>query len=151
MPKKSILQGFNNLYVGLQPYDIEPNVSDDIQQTLSRMQGFDYSGGLWRPLKVDTDGRLSVSTSPTQGATGVNSAVSVGTSSTLVIAANASRRQLLLSNQGLQTIYITFGATAVLATGFPLPSLGGIFLDTYTGVVSAIAGTAGQDLRVVEF
>ncbi len=75
--------------------------------------------------------------------------VSVGSSNTQVLAANSSRKLLILVNDSDEDIYIALGATATLNSGIRLNKKGGsLTLDDpkYTGVVNAICSSGSKNL-----
>ena len=75
--------------------------------------------------------------------------LSVGASSTQVLAANSSRKLLILVNDSDEDIYIALGATATLNSGIRLNKKGGsLTLDDpkYTGVVNAICSSGSKNL-----
>lgn len=84
----------------------------------------------------------------------LNSSVSIGIASTLVLAANSSRRYLFLVNDSDENIYVSLGSAAVLNTGILLTSQGGsLTLDTttmWTGAVYAISLNGGKNLTICE-
>lgn len=75
--------------------------------------------------------------------------VSIGTSSTQVLAANSSRKLLILVNDSDEPIYVSLGATATLNNGIRLNASGGaLALDNpiYKGVVNAISANGSKTL-----
>lgn len=84
----------------------------------------------------------------------LNSGVSVGNTSTLVLAANSSRRYLFLVNDSNESIYVSLGSAAVLNEGVLLTSGGGaLTLDTtsmYHGAIYAICASGGMNLTICE-
>jgi hypothetical protein len=79
--------------------------------------------------------------------------VSVGSSSTQVLAANSNRKLLILVNDSDEDIYIALGATATLNSGIRLNKKGGsLTLDDpkYTGVVNAICLSGSKNLVGIE-
>ncbi len=75
--------------------------------------------------------------------------VSIGTSSTQVLAANSSRKLLILVNDSDQPIYVSLGATATLNNGIRLNASGGaLALDNpiFKGVVNAISANGSKTL-----
>ena len=75
--------------------------------------------------------------------------VSVGTSSTQVLAANSNRKLLILVNDSDEPIYVCLGATATLNNGIRLNASGGaLALDNpiYKGVVNAISANGSKTL-----
>lgn len=77
-------------------------------------------------------------------------AVTVGTSSGAVVAANSNRVSVLIYNAGSATIYLEPGAAAVVADSFPVPASTAFEEREFTGAINGISGTAGQDVRVWE-
>jgi hypothetical protein len=97
------------------------------------------------PLLVNTKGNLNVS-APT--------AVSVGTSSTAVVALNATRQGLVLVNTSNGIISLGFGTAAVLNSGITLLPYGSFCMDEYSfniDAVNAIASVAASNLTVQEY
>lgn len=150
MAKKTTQEGFNNTDIGLAPYSPDVNISDDIQRSLAQPLVWDSNSKLWRKQIGDSDGRIYVSTSPTQTATAVNSAVSVTTSSTPVLSVNPIRKQFILQNLGASDVYITFGSPSVATQGYRLASGASYADNVYTGVITARTLTGTGDLRVTE-
>lgn len=141
---------FNRLAAEVDRIILHPEVSEDLQQTLSRGMGWDRISNLWRFIEVDADGRQYVSTDATKAATGANSAVSVGVASTQILAANPLRKYFVIYNNGTVDISIEYDSVAVLADGLIIPS-GGMFSDDgYVGAIYGISSLAAQDLRVLE-
>lgn len=150
MPFKSRKNGFDSLDINPDHQVRKPDISDSIQQTIARLFGWWRGGEQFRLVEIDQDGRLLVSTSPTQGSTWVNSNPTVGVTASAILNQNTSRRQYIIENLGTADIYIGGTSAVTTATGLKIPS-GGIFADdVYTGALYAISGTAGQDVRVVE-
>lgn len=75
--------------------------------------------------------------------------VTVGTTSTQILAANDNRTCFYIKNNGTGTVYISFSSTATLSDSYPLAAGEELFCDHYTGEVSGIA-EASQDVRVIE-
>jgi hypothetical protein len=75
--------------------------------------------------------------------------VSVGTSSTQVLAANSNRKLLILVNDSDEAIYVSLGATATLNNGIRLNANGGaLALDNpiFKGVVNAVSQNGSKTL-----
>ena len=117
---------------------------------MARLLGWNRNTEQFKLVEVDVDGRLLVSTSPTQATSGVNSNPTVGIAASIILNQNSSRRQYIVQNLGAQPIYLGFGSIPTTLTGFQIPSNGVFADDVFTGVLYAISGTAGQDVRVVE-
>lgn len=141
---------FANTDIGLSPYLVNPEISETIQQTLARLLGWDNDTQQFKLILVDGDGRVLVSTSPTQASSGVNSQATVGVASSVILAANTLRKQYIIQNLGTTAIYLGFGSAAVVATGFQLPPNGIIADDVFIGEIQAISTVAAQDVRIVE-
>ena len=74
---------------------------------------------------------LTMNTMPST--TPAHSAVTVGSSSTAALAANAHRKSALFINDSDETIYLSLGGTAAANTGVRLNSAGGSFEMSFAG------------------
>lgn len=82
------------------------------------------------------------------------SAASVGVASAQVLASNASRKGLVLTNTSTSTISFGFGAPAVLGSGITLLPGNSFSMDEYsfyTGAINAIALGAASNLAIQQF
>lgn len=147
---ESYKDGFGNTDLQLDPYDKKPTISDNIQQTIARLLGWHAASLTYKTILADTDGRLLVSSSPTQSALATSSQANVLLVSVQLLAANPNRKQYILENLGANPIFLGFGSNAIAASGFSLPS-GGIFADdVWVGAITAIALVGSNDVRIVE-
>ncbi len=84
-----------------------------------------------------------------------NGGVSIGTSSTLLIANNTARLGIIITNAGANPVYLNFTApsgTAVVSTGVYLAASGGsIQLDINSLIQSEINGIAVGGSSLVTF
>lgn len=150
MDLRSLLRNFSSTNIELDPYERNPVIADKIDQSLVYLMARHVASEMWKMLTCDTDGRLLVSLSATQVTAGVNSAPVIANVSSVVLANNVNRRQYLMYNNGAQTVYLSFGVPATLATGFPLP-VGGVFSDDqYVGAINGIVAAGTCELRCVE-
>jgi len=96
-------------------------------------------------------GATKVVTNTTDTTTATNAAVTVGSSSTTVLAANTGRKGFSLVNDSDETIYVSFSGTAVSGEGIRLNEKGGsVTDDVYQGVITAICASGGKNLTVIE-
>lgn len=111
------------------------------------------------PLRVDPTGTTTQPVSLTNAgpATGTLSSVSGATSSTTLLAANASRKGATIYNDSNAALYIALSATAVSATAFTyLLNPGGSYElplvqgGVYTGQISGIWTSATGAARITE-
>lgn len=103
------------------------------------------------PVVLPSDQTISTKTDLTSNSP---IAVSIGTSSTVVIAANSNRKGLILTNNSSAKIYLGLSNTAVLGSGVLLLPGGSFTMDEFcfdSGAVSAIASVAASSLTVQEF
>lgn len=80
--------------------------------------------------------------------------VSVGVTSGTLLAANASRKGLIVINTSANTVSIGFGAAAVLNSGITLYPHGSFSMDEFsfdTGALNAIASGASSSVAIQEF
>lgn len=83
-----------------------------------------------------------------------NGTSSVGTSSVLVLPANAWRRGFNVYNAGTVPCYIGFSSGVTTATGTTVLPNGAFTsdgLNNYRGDVYMISGSAAQDIRYMEW
>ena len=95
----------------------------------------------------------ATSTTPGEVTSITNFNVSVGDSSTQVLAANINRKLLILVNDSDEAIYVSLGATAILNNGIRLNSNGGsVALDDpiYKGAVNAISVSGSKKIVGIE-
>lgn len=77
--------------------------------------------------------------------------VTVGSSSTTVLAANSRRHEAIIVNDSDEAIYIKYGEDASLNSGIRLNASGGsIVEETYTGIITAICASGNKVLTVTE-
>jgi hypothetical protein len=103
---------------------------------------------------LDIDGAIgginSAMSVSTDTASAPAAAVTVGVVSAVVAAANPNRLRISVRNNSANTIYLELGASATVATSYPVLA-GEEWTETfYTGPVSAISAVAGCDVRVQE-
>ena len=87
-------------------------------------------------------------------ATATNTKISVGSSDTTILAANASRKFAVIVNDSDETIYLSLSATAVQGEGIRLNAAGGAYeinaMNRYTGEISGICTSGGKYVTVSE-
>lgn len=97
---------------------------------------------------------LNINTGINIGDSMVNTKVDIGSSSTLVLASNSSRRFLFLVNDSDENIYVSLGSAAVLNEGILLTAGGGaLTLDIaamWLGEIYAICLSGSKNLTVSE-
>ena len=80
-----------------------------------------------------------------------NTKVSVGNTSTSILAANANRVEMVFVNDSDEVIYLSLSGTAVMNEGIRLNSRGGAYINvTYLGAVTAICTSGTKNLTVCE-
>ena len=100
---------------------------------------------------VNDDGSLKVDVGGGNVTSATNTKVSVGSSSTTVLALNTSRVAAILVNDSDEVIYISLSGTAVINEGIRLNAYGGNLIETeYTGIITAICASGTKNLTVVE-
>jgi hypothetical protein len=151
MGLRSLLRNFSSTNLELDPYDRNPEINEDVAQSIVYLLARHSASEVWKMLTCDTDGRLLVSTSATQTDSGVNSAPSVDNTADVILASNPNRRQYAIYNNGTVIVYLGFGNTPTTALGFPLP-VGAVWTDdVFTGEIMGITAAVACELRVVEF
>ncbi len=92
-------------------------------------------------------------TAPFSTAITPNGSASIGSSSTLVTAANASRKLITIVNASDTDIYLCLSTTgAAVGTGIYLKAAGGSWTEAWAGAVCAITATGSSKiLTYVEY
>lgn len=147
----STLDGFGRTNVDVQPENLIPDISDNIQQVLDRLMVFDYNNHIWRAVAGDLDGRLIISLTGVQVNTGVVANMALVAGANLVRPANSNRRLVRFYNNGAAILYIGFTAAVVAGAAFPFVP-GSIYTeDLYTGDIWMAAPIGGGSLVYMEF
>ena len=84
-----------------------------------------------------------------------NNFVTIGTSQSTVVAANPNRKGLLIFNNGNDIIYLGFDTSVTTSNGMPIlpraaQAQSGLEMG-YRGLITAISGSAGQNVRFMEW
>jgi hypothetical protein len=109
--------------------------------------------GVAVPAAGDITGRASVSLGSASGAT--QKSVSVGTSASLIVAANSARNGLILANNGAVDCYVggtpgvTPGHTASVTGGLLMKAGGTLSLSIVDGYTGPVYGVTAADTTVV--
>lgn len=113
------------------------------------------SDGTYGFRKAKVSANSDLSTSDVANTAGVNGAITVGVTATLMTAngttALTNRKELSIFNNSLVTIYYGYSNAVTTATGIPIYPSGFLSLDVGPNItVYCIAGTAGNNTRVAE-
>jgi hypothetical protein len=99
--------------------------------------------GVVRSAGPDTSGNV-----PTAG---TSTGVSVGATSTTVLAANSSRSEAIIVNDSNETVYLKYGSGAEVNKGIRLNASGGsVTEDKYTGIITGICASGSKTVTVTE-
>lgn len=109
--------------------------------------------------QLDSSGRIIVSpglvvSTKTALTASSPTAATVGVASGVVIASNANRKGLVLTNTSKNTISFGIGVAAVLNSGITLTSNGSWVMDEFTfttGAINGIASAASSNVAIQEF
>lgn len=100
---------------------------------------------------VPVTGAVSATVASAANAPG---AVSVGVTSTSLLASNASRKGVIVVNTSSNTVSLAVGAAAVLNSGITLTPYGTFSMDAYdfsTAAINAIASAAASNVAIQEW
>lgn len=119
------------------------------------------AGAYWAISSTDVSGDESLNVNLTNGTvvievdpstTGDPQSVTVGNTTTVVVAADTSRKGITITNDSDETIYLGFGAAAVMNEGHRLNADGGfISVVDYTGTINAICASGSKNLSFNTF
>ena len=134
---------------------------DDKLSAWKRWEGDSSAGGLYTmviglytptfdSMCDDTFDALKV-ISPKSASINASTGVTVGSTSTNVLAANASRKKAIIVNDSNETIYLKYGTGATANSGIRLNANGGsLEEDVYTGIITGICASGGKVVTVTE-
>lgn len=102
-----------------------------------------------RRLLVNTTGLVTVMPEETDIA--LSDGVTVGSSSTLILADNPDRISATIVNDSDEVIYLALDTTAVMNSGIRINASGGSAeITQYTGQISGICTSGGKNVTVTE-
>jgi len=82
---------------------------------------------------------------------GTSTGITVGSSSTTVLASNSARKEAIIVNDSDEVAYLKYGTTAVLNSGIRLNANGGTLVETvYTGIITGICASGSKVVTVTE-
>lgn len=89
--------------------------------------------------------------SESKSAQATTTSVTVGDTSTAVVASNGERIKVILINDSNETIYLAYGADAVANQGVRLNASGGSIVEgEFTGAINAICSSGSKNLTVID-
>lgn len=101
-------------------------------------------------IQAAVEGVLSVKSEKASSA-GTSTGVTVGSTSTTVLASNASRKAAIIVNDSDETIYLKYGTGATSNSGIRLNANGGLVREEmYTGVITGICASGSKVVTVTE-
>lgn len=145
-----VTEGHNRIDIEIEPKIVAPDIETTIQPTLDRNLGYDNANEKWRPLAVDTQGRLHINPSSVSSASSENLNTNVDAVGVTLFDENSERRAFIIMNPNPTTVYVTYGASPNAATGFPLPQNAILSDDIYTGIVTAVTLAGTTTVRTIE-
>lgn len=146
---QSSVDGFGRTEFDLEPVKLNPEVTEDIQQTLSRLLLWDRINRRWIAPSANPDGQMNV----TFAGVAINNirygTIIVPAATGMLFAANNYRRQLIIEVYSTE-IYIGFSAATALGNSIRL-SAGSVFsIDNYIGEVWGLTGTVPASNAYIE-
>lgn len=133
-------------------------IIDTLTDSTQKAQATDAAGQAIELETVGADKALKVSviksvSSEDRAPSAALTQVTASASSVSLLAANASRRGLMLFNNSTKTCYVAFAATAS-ASAFSIKLPGGALYEKeepiYTGAISAIWDAANGQMQITE-
>lgn len=135
------------LLVGLNPSNMEhERIETEGGGIATTVQNFPAT----QNVNITGQGLANLAVDQRRATAATTSSVNVTTTSTSLLASNANRRHLLITNAGTTPVYLAFGGAAT-TNGHYLGEGGGLELSNYTGTVFAITSSGSQAITVTEF
>lgn len=135
MASKTPFDGFNNTELKLTNENYNPDIDDDIKQFLGRLLAFDEEAKIWRVIRADSLGRLSVTINKANGynVNGANISIGAGVGA-LYIGANPARISFTVRTYTFP-IYVGSSLTSPADKLFVIPPNTEYTNDSYNGDV----------------
>lgn len=144
------LSNLGNTDWNFNSFDLDPDISNDIQQTLTRLIGYNANYDKWLTVPVDAQGRILVSTAQVQGGSpSITSQNVLLATEKLLLSANPGRRAYIIYNNTGFTLnlYFVTGATVFL----PIAAGTSYSDDIYLGAVYGQGATSALTVTIVEY
>lgn len=131
----------------LNPHELEIQSTDASNYPFIKMRGnLVWNGSAW----TKWDGSIVIDEEDTDTAT-TSGKVTVGNTSTSVLASNSSRIATIIVNDSDEDVYVNLSGTAVMNEGIRLNAHGGSLVEkNYTGAVTAICASGGKNITVTQ-
>lgn len=104
----SNFNGLAHNELALDPYTDSPEISEAIQQTISRIQAWNASQNIFRFLQVNNAGQLLVSVATPAAPVVSQTHILVTDVEAGALADNPLRRAFAVQNQGINNVYISY-------------------------------------------
>lgn len=132
---KALSANFHQTEAILDPLQRSPEITDNIQQALSRLMGWYDLDAVWKFIRTDSVGRLLVASG-----SGLASVINVnnftpGAGTVNVLSANPARLKFEIQNTGASNVFVGFSATLTLANTILLNPGDIYYDDVYSGDV----------------
>lgn len=141
-----------DLASSLSTTDIADGTDGTTAPSITTQIGGKDSNGNLQTLNTDVNGDLIVTSRVTLTASSPTTAT-VGITSAQALAANTSRRGLIITNVSINKVSFGIGSAAVLNSGITLYPGGTFNMDDFsysTGAINAIASLAGSVISIQE-
>ena len=146
----SNMEGFERVDIALSPFDSDPTISEDIQQTLTRLMAWNVANKRFELVRLNSDGSLAFTIGEGRVNTGLVTITSVGIVAVIILPSNSDRRYFSVVNAGGATVYIGFTSGVAPSTGYPIPPGGTFGNDVFYGTLYAVTSAGATDVRVLE-
>lgn len=150
MPRYAVDYKPSRVEFQLLEFDLDIPISDDIQDTISRVMGYHEAAETFKYLRTDGQGRLLVSSAASAVSTATTTSTNVLAAGTTLLAENTARRQYIVYNAGAEAIELFFGNVGVFGNGLPLAAGAYFADDIYVGKLTAICAVGPVGVRLVE-
>lgn len=133
----SNFNGLAHNELGLDPYTDSPTISEDIQQTVARLEGWNEALQLFKLIRSDNVGRLLVSLAPPASPNVSQTTFTINAVEQQVLVPNQNRRIFILQNRGAGVITISYQPALASAQQMQIGSGGTWLEDLWSGSVFA--------------
>lgn len=147
---QSTIQGFGLTTLDLEPPKVNPEISENITQTLDRLMVWDTINKHWVQVTGNADGAILVTSSAPSSQAPRFGRVVIGAAASRLFNVNNLRKQIVLKFQTDIDQFIGFDNTVTVGNGIQMHPGEFLSIDNYTGEIWGLNGVAGKSIQFIE-
>jgi len=122
-----------------------------IQNTLSRLMGWDRLASKWRAVEVNEKRQLLVTLDRPTAITPIATVATVTITPQKILSSDVGRASWAIINMGANNVYLIPGVITEIFTGFVIPPNSAFSNDDFTGDVWVVTLVGTSEIRYIAF